>query len=65
MEKGASEKKKKPSLLDSLLQRCHSHRRILRMPGQSELEAEEGRGGGTFTALPLSQMCESGSTETH
>lgn len=45
MEKGASEKKK-PSLLDSLLQCCHSHRW---MPGQGELEAEEGRGvGGHF-----------------
>lgn len=60
--------KKKPLLPDLVPQCCHSHHCILRMPGQSELEAEEGRETGevvvvvvvAFTALPLSQCVKLG-----
>lgn len=60
-------REKKPPLLYSLLQCCHSHRCILRMPEQSELEEVEQRkeeGGETFTALPLS-CCVKVGHQTH
>lgn len=71
-KKGVSEKKK-PLLPDLVPQCCHSHHCILRMPGQSELEAEEGwetgevvvvgGSGGCFYSSTSLSVCESGSTE--